>query len=116
MKVLIHDERSDALDFMLGHIANRGYKAGIAKDSDEIITMLSDERYDIVLTNSGYNQLGHDQHSWIKSLPTLVIGITGDRKRDADADSTVDLCLQRPFEGYKLWHAIPPAFRKGTVQ
>jgi len=40
-KVLIYDERSDALDFLFENIVNHGYKAGIAKNGTEIINLLS---------------------------------------------------------------------------
>jgi hypothetical protein len=45
MKIVIHDERPDALEFLLEGILNHGYKAGIARDGLEIINMLADERY-----------------------------------------------------------------------
>ena len=41
-KILIHDERADALEFLLGSIVGCGYRAGIARDSHEILSMLSD--------------------------------------------------------------------------
>jgi len=108
MKVLIHDERSDGLDFLLESIVNHGYKAGIAKNGPEIINMLSDERYNVVLTNGGYEELDPDQHFRIKSSSAFIIGITGQQKRDEGMDSEVDLYLRRPFEASKLWHAIAP--------
>ena len=108
MKVLIHDERSDGLDFLLESIVNHGYKAGIAKNGHEIINMLSDERYNVVLTNGGYEELDPDQHFRIRSSSAFIIGITGQQKREEGMDSKVDLCLQRPFEASKLWQALPP--------
>jgi DNA-binding response OmpR family regulator len=108
MKVLIHDERPDGLDFLLESIVNHGYKAGIAKNGPEIINMLSDERYNVVLTNGGYEELNPDQHSQIKSSSVFIIGITGRQKHDEGMDSKVDLCLRRPFEALKLWQAIVP--------
>jgi DNA-binding response OmpR family regulator len=106
MKVLIHDERSDALEFLLEVIVNHGYKAGIAKDSPEIINMLSDERYDVVLTNGGYEKLDLDQRFEIKSSSVCIIGITDEQKCDDEMDSEVDRYLRRPFEASKLWQAI----------
>ncbi len=106
MKVLIHDERSDALEFLLEGIVNHGYKAGIAKDSPEIINMLSDERYDVVLTNGGYEKLDLDQRFGIKSSCVCIIGITNQRKCDDEMDSEVDRYLRRPFEASRLWQAI----------
>ena len=106
MKVLIHDERSDALEFLLEGIANHGYKAGIAKDGPEIINMLSDERYEVVLTNGGYENLDLDQRFGIKSSPVCIIGITNERNCDDKMDSEVDRYLRRPFEASRLWQAI----------
>ena len=108
MKVLIHDERSDGLDFLLESIVNHGYKAVIAKNGPEIMKMLSDERYSVVLTNGGYEELDPDQHFRIRSSSAFIIGITGQQKREEGMDSKVDLCLQRPFEASKLWQALPP--------
>jgi DNA-binding response OmpR family regulator len=108
MKVLIHNERSDALDFLLGGIVNHGYKAGIANDAPEIIEMLSDERYNVVLTNGGYKNLDADHLAWIKSSSVFIIDITDQQKYDEAVDSKVDLCLRTPFEASKLWQAISP--------
>jgi len=108
MKVLIHDERSDGLDFLLESIVNHGLKVSIAKNGTEIINMLTDERYNVVLTNGGYEELNPDQHSQIKSSSVFIIGITGQQKHDEGMDSKVDLCLRRPFEASKLWQALPP--------
>jgi DNA-binding response OmpR family regulator len=106
MKILIHDERLDALDFLLGGMVNHGYKAGIAKDGPEIIDMLSDERYNVVLTNGGYENLDQGHLSQIKSSSVFIIGIKGQQKCDEAVDSGVDLYLRRPFEASALWRAI----------
>jgi DNA-binding response OmpR family regulator len=106
MKILIHDERPDALEFLLEAIVNHGYKAGIAKDGHEIINMLSDQLYNVVLTNGGYEKLSLDQHFRIKSFAVFIIGITNTQKRDEEMDSKVDLYLRRPFEALKLWQTI----------
>ena len=110
MKVLIHDERSDAMDFLLGSIVNHGYKAGIAKNGPEIINMLSDDHYNVVLTNGGYEDLDPDQHFWLKSSSVFIIGITDQQKCDERRGIKVDLRLQRPFESSKLWQAISPDY------
>jgi DNA-binding response OmpR family regulator len=115
MKVLIHDERSDALDFILEGIVNHGYKAGIAKDGPEIIDMLADERYNIVLTNGGYENLEPDHLSRITSSSVFVIGITGQQKCNEAVDSRVDLYLRRPFEASKLWRAISSDEAAGRI-
>jgi DNA-binding response OmpR family regulator len=106
MKILICDERSDALEFLLEGIANHGYKAGIAKDGPDIINMLADERYDVVLTNGGYQKLDPSQHFEITSSSVFIIGITNTQKRDEKMDSKMDMCLRRPFEASKLWQSI----------
>ena len=108
MKVLIHDERSDGLDFLLESIVSHGLRVSIAKNGPEIINMLSDEQYNVVLTNGGYEELSSDQHSQIKSSSVFIIGITGRQKHEDGMDSKVDLCLQRPFEASRLWQALPP--------
>jgi DNA-binding response OmpR family regulator len=115
MKVLIHDERSDALDFLLEGIVSHGHKAGIAKDGPEIIDMLSNERYNVVLTNGGYENLDKEHLSRIKSSSVFIIGITGRQKYDEAVDSRVDLLLRRPFEASKLWKAISPAEAGGAI-
>ena len=106
MKILIHDERPDALEFLLEGIVNQGYKAGIAKDGPEVIHMLSDERYTVVLTNNGYKKLYLDQHFGIKSSSVFIIDITDTRKRDKEMDSKADLYFRRPFEASRLWQTI----------
>ncbi len=106
MKVLIHDERPDVPEFLLDIIVNRGYKAGIAKDGPEIIHMISDDRYDIVLTNGGYRELDCDQHTRLKSSSVFIIGITGSHIQDHDPDSKADLYLRRPFLISDLWLLI----------
>lgn len=63
MKVLIHDERSDGLDFLLESIVNHGLKVSNAKNGLETINMLTDERCNVVLTNGGYEELDPDEHS-----------------------------------------------------
>jgi hypothetical protein len=113
MKVLIQDERSDALEFLLGCIVDHGYKAGIAKECPEINDMLSDERYDVVLSAIKHEDLVSDRLAWIKSSSVFIIGIVGKQKESFEADSVVNLYLQRPFEASKLWQAIYPV--KGNL-
>lgn len=81
MNILIHDERPDALEFLLENIVYHGYKADIAKDGPALIDMVSGERYKVVLTNGGYEKLDQDQHSRIKSLSVIIIGITRNAMR-----------------------------------
>jgi hypothetical protein len=76
MKILIHDEWPNALEFLLESIVDLGYKVGIGKDGPALIDMVSGERYAIVPTNDGYEKLDQDQHSRIKSSSIIVIGIT----------------------------------------
>jgi CheY-like chemotaxis protein len=57
-RVLIHDERPDTPEFLLEAVVNRGYKAGFAKDGSEIIAMLSNDQYNIVLTRCCENGAG----------------------------------------------------------
>lgn len=106
MKVLIHEDRSEGLDFLLGMIVKRGYKAGLAKNGPEIMEMLSDENYNVILTNGGYLELNHDQHTRIKSSPVFIIDIA--EKQGNSTDSKADLKLQKPFAISELWQAMDP--------
>lgn len=106
MKILIHDEHPDALEFLLEVIVKRGYEAGIAKDNAEIFDMLTEQRYDIVLTNSEYRRPDQNQH--LKSSSVFIISITDRQKRNEQMDSGVDMYLHRPFEASKLWQIITP--------
>jgi DNA-binding response OmpR family regulator len=106
MKILILDDRAEKLDFLLEDIIRHGYRAGIAKDGDEVTDMLSGEQYNVVLTNGGHRSFPPDHLSRIRSSSVFVIGITDQQKRDDRADSSVDLCLRRPFEASKLWQAF----------
>jgi DNA-binding response OmpR family regulator len=104
LKVLIHDERLDIPEFLLEIVVNRGYKAGIAKDGTEIMHMISDDRYDVVLTNGGYRNLNPDQHILLKSSSVFIIGITDSHNQKQD--SKADLYLRRPFLISDLWLLI----------
>jgi len=106
MKVLIHDERPDIPEFLLEIIVNHGYKAGIAKNGPEIIHMISDDRYEVVLTNGGYRELDHDQCIRLKSSSVFIISITDSHIRNQDLDSKADLYLRRPFLISELWLSI----------
>jgi len=103
-KVLIHDEISYAPEFLLKLIANRGYKAGFAKNAPEIIDMLSNDQYDIVLTNDGYRALNSDHHTRLQSSSVFIIGITDSHNHTQDLNA--DLYLSRPFLSSKLWRAL----------
>lgn len=109
MKILIHSERADALDFLREHIVNHGYKAGIAQNAFEIIDMLASERYNVVLTNGGIKELDSDQCSWLKSSSIFIIAITNKKKFDESPALSMDMHLQSPFESSKLWQALKPA-------
>ena len=106
MKVLIHEDRSEGLEFLLDMIVKRGYSAGLAKNGPEIMEMFEDERYSVILTNGGYGQLSCDQHTRIKSSPFLIIDISEHRKPDDAIDSKADLVLQKPFAITELWKAM----------
>jgi CheY-like chemotaxis protein len=103
-KALIHDEISYAPEFLLKLIANRGYRAGFAKDATEIITMLSNDQYDVVLTNGKYKALSLDHHTWLQSCSVFIIGITDSHNHTQDLNA--DIYLSRPFLSSKLWRAL----------
>ena len=108
-KVLIHDERPDAPEFLLKILVNRGYKAGFAKEATEIIAMLSNDQYDVVLTNGGYRELNLDHHTRLKSPFVFIIGITDSHNKAQDLK--VDVYLPRPFLISELWRAIEMPFQ-----
>jgi DNA-binding response OmpR family regulator len=110
-KILIHDERPDTPEFLLEVVVNRGYKAGFAKDVTEIIAMLSNGQYDIVLTNGGYRELSSDQYIQLKSSSVYIIGIKESHDQNHDMDLKADLYLPRPFLISELWHAVETPFK-----
>jgi CheY-like chemotaxis protein len=109
-KVLIHDDRPDTPKFLLEIIVNRGYKAGFAKDGTEIIAMLSNDEYDVVLTNGGYKELNPDQHMQLKSSSVFIIDIKDSRNQNQDMDLRADLHLPRPLLISELWQALEKPF------
>jgi DNA-binding response OmpR family regulator len=106
MKVLIHDERTDALNFFRESIINRGYRVGIAKNGAEVMSMLSSEQYEIVLTNGGYVELNPDQLLQLRSSCVFIINITDGTILDQGPGLKADMELRRPFESWKLLRAI----------
>lgn len=111
MKVLIHDERPDTPEFLLETIVNRGYKAGFAKDGNEIIAMLTSDQYDVVLTNGGYRELNTDYHTQLKASPVFIIDITYSHNQNQDMALKADLYLLRPLLISKLWQALEKPFQ-----
>jgi DNA-binding response OmpR family regulator len=109
-KVLIHDERPHILAFLLKLILSRGYNAGLAKDGNEIIDMLSNDHYDVVLTNSGYKELNPDQHMQLKSSSVLIIDIKDSLNQNQDMDLNADLYLPKRFSISELWQALKKLF------
>jgi DNA-binding response OmpR family regulator len=105
-KVLIHDDRPDIPEFLLEVIVNHGYKAGFAKDGTEIIDMLSNDQYDIVLTNGGYRKLNADQYIKLKSSCVFIIDLNDSRNKNQNMDLKADLYLPRPFLISELWQAM----------
>jgi len=109
-KILIHDDRPDTPEFLLDIIINRGYKAGFAKDVHEIIAMLSDDQYDVVLANGGYRELNPDHHMQLKSSSVFIIDIKDSHNQNKDTDLKADLYLPRPFLISELWQALERPF------
>ncbi len=104
-KFLIHDDRPDTPEFLLEIIVNRGYKAGFAKDGPEIIAMLSNDQYDVVLTNGGYRELNPDQYIQLKSSSVFIIDIKDSRNQNQDMDLKADLYFS------DLWQALEKPFQ-----
>ena len=109
-KVLIHDDRPDIPEFLLKAILNRGYKAGFAKDGTEIIAMLSNDQYDVVLTNGGYKELNPEQHMQLKSSCVFIIDIKDSHNQNQDEYLKADLYLPRPLLISELWQALHKPF------
>ena len=109
-KVLIHDDRPDIPEFLLKAILNHGYKAGFAKDGTEIIAMLSNDQYDVVLTNGGYKELNPEQHMQLKSSSVFIIDIKDSRNQTQNTDLKADLYLPRPLLISELWQALHKPF------
>jgi DNA-binding response OmpR family regulator len=110
-KVLIHEERPDIPEFLLKVILNRGYKAGFAKEATEIIAMLSNDQYDVVLANGSYRKLNPDQHRQLKSSSVFIIDIKDSHHQNQDMDLKADIYLPRPFLISELWQAIETPFQ-----
>lgn len=106
-KILIYDERSDAPEFLLETIVRRGYKAGFAEDGKEIVAMLSNDQYDVILTNGGYKTLKPDHHTQL-STSVFIIGITDPYNHTQDLKA--DIYLPRPFLISQLWRALETPF------
>ncbi len=111
MKILIHDERPDMPGFLLELIEKRGYKAAYAKDGPEIVGMLSNDQYDVVLTNGGYRELNYDHYIQLKSSSFYIIGIKDSGSRNQDTDLKANMYLQRPFLISELWLLLERSFR-----
>jgi len=109
-KVLIHDERPDIPEFLLEVILSRGYKAGFAKNGADIIAMLSNDEYDIVLANGGYRELNTGQYMQLKSSSVFIIDIKDSRSLNQDMDLKADLYLPRPFLISELWQVLEKPF------
>ena len=109
-KILIHDDGPDIPEFLLEIIVNHGYKAGFAKGDTEIIAMLSNDQYDVVLTNGGYKELNPDQHMQLKSSSVFIIDIKDSREQNRDMDLKADLYLPRPFLISELLQALDKPF------
>jgi DNA-binding response OmpR family regulator len=109
-KILIHDERPDAPEFLLETVVNRGYKAGFAKDGSEIIAMLSNDQYDVILTNGGYSELTSIQYMQLKSSSVFIIDIKDSYNRNQELDFKADLYLPRPLLITDLWKALEYPF------
>ncbi|HET6460036.1 MAG TPA: hypothetical protein VFG29_04530 [Syntrophales bacterium] len=105
-KVLIHDERPDIPEFLLKIILGRGYRAGFAKDGNEIIAKLSADQYDVVLTNGGYKELNPDQRMLLESSSVFIVDIKDSRDQNQDMDLKANLCLRRPILISELWQAL----------
>ena len=78
MEILIHDERPDELRLLPDGIVSKVYKTDTREDGAKLIDMVSGERYSVVLTKEGYEEVDLDQHSGTDVSCLSAIRITGD--------------------------------------
>ena len=109
-KILIHDDMRGVPEFLFKIILSRGYKAGFAKNGNEIIAMLSNDQYDVVLTNGGYKELNPDQCMHLRSSSVFIVDIKDSGNQNQDRDLKADLCLRRPILISELWLALERPF------
>ena len=109
-KVLIHDDMRGVPEFLFKIILSRGYRAGFAKNGNEIIAMLLNDQYDVVLTNGGYQELNLDQCMQLRSASVFVIDIKDPHSHNEDNDLKADLCLRRPILISELWQTLEKPF------
>lgn len=81
MEILIHDERPDELKLLPDGIVSKVYKTDIREDGTKLIDMVSGERYSVVLTTDGYEEVDLGQHSGTKASRLSAIRITVDVMR-----------------------------------
>ena len=81
MEILIHDERPDELKLLPDGIVYKVYKTDIREGGTKLIDMVSGERYSVVLTNDGYEEVDLDQHSGTNASCLSAIRITRDAMR-----------------------------------
>jgi len=106
MKILLIDERPGTLDFFGETMFNYGYKTGIAKVKDEIIPMLANNQYDVILTNG--DSRGIDIVNQVKSKHSsvFVICMKGSERNESGYYTGADLYLERPLRVSRLRQAI----------
>ncbi|MEN6319333.1 MAG: hypothetical protein ABFD82_11330 [Syntrophaceae bacterium] len=108
-KILIHDDKSDAPEFLLKLLTSRGYRAGYAKNETEIHDMLLNGKYDVVLTNGKNKSFDLDLSARVQAPSVFVIGITNSHNQTQDLN--VDIYLSRPLLISELWRAIETPFQ-----
>lgn len=106
MKVLLIDERSDTLEFLGESIFNYGFKIGVAKTIEDIIPMLGDTQFEVVLTNGGRKSLSMLHHIKEQVPSVFIICVSGSQKNAEEKCSEADLYLYRPLRASKLKQAI----------
>jgi DNA-binding response OmpR family regulator len=106
MKVLLIDERPDALEFLCESVINFGYKTGTAKSGTEIVPMLLDDQYEVVLTNGGCKEIDIQRDVRVKCPSVFIVLLTGSYNKDENNNHGVDLYLRRPFGVSILRQAI----------
>jgi DNA-binding response OmpR family regulator len=113
MKILLDDERADALEFLWESIRNSGYNVGIARDYDEIEYMLDDTHHDIILTSGCYKALDHGRIVQTNHRNIFVVGIKNSLAVSDKTKEKADQYLVRPFRRSVLLRTIENGFRSG---
>lgn len=110
MKILLIDERADTLDFLGESMIHQGYKTAIARTKFDLLSMLSENNYDIVMANGASKELDFEKDIKAKYDSIYVVYLSAPESKNDEARSGVDVYLRRPFVASDLRQAIKKPF------